>query len=97
MNPHDPNPQRDGRAFVFRYSGARAGWLTKLLALSAIVAVLGLLLLLVLGLWVVFVIGAAVVAVAAVVSALIPRRPREKHPGQGRMLEGEARRLDVDD
>jgi len=97
MTSHDNDPRRRGRVFVYRFRGTPSSWLGKLLALSAVVAVISLLLLLALGLWVVFAVSATVVALAALVTGLIPRRRSQAPPVRGQVVEGEARRIRMDD
>ena len=95
MNSSANNPRPGRRVWVLQFSGARAGWLAKLLVAAALMALIPLALLLVVGLWAVMAIGAAVVAAAALLGAPLLRRLRATPP-QTRTLEGEARRIDVD-
>jgi hypothetical protein len=105
MSSHDGDPRRRGRIFVYRFSWGRSGWLAKLLVLGALIALIPLALLLVVGLWAVLAIGAAVVATAALFGAPLARRLRGTPPSQvpsrdssdARILEGEARRIDIAD
>jgi hypothetical protein len=91
------NSQRPGRrVWVFRLSGAGSGWLAKLLVPAVLIAVIPLALLVVVGLWALVAIGAAVIATIAILGAPLVRRLRAAPPAQARILEGEARRIDVD-
>lgn len=96
MNSYANNPRPSRRVWVFRLSGGRAGWLAKLLVPAALIALIPLALLLVVGLWAVLAIGAAVIATTAFLGAPLVRRLRSTPPTQPRILEGEARRIDVD-
>ncbi len=95
MSSYVNNPRPVRRVWVYRLSGARAGWLPKLLVAAALMALIPLALLLVVGLWALLAIGAAVVATAALLAAPLLRRLRATPP-ETRTLEGEARRIDVD-
>jgi membrane protein implicated in regulation of membrane protease activity len=96
-NSYTNNPRPRRRILVFRLSGARSGWLAKLLVPAALIALIPLALLLMVGLWAVLAIGAAVIATAALLGAPLLRRLRPKPPTQAHILEGEARRIDVAD
>jgi hypothetical protein len=98
MNSYANNPRSSGRVWVFRLSGARSGWLAKLLIPAALIALIPLALALVIGLWALVAIGAAVIATTALLVAPVLRRLRAAAPvpTQPRTLEGEARRIDVD-
>jgi hypothetical protein len=85
---------------VFRLSARRFGWLARLLVPAALLALIPLALLVVVGLWAVVAIGAAALATAALLGAPLLRRLQAKAPQQQqqpRILEGEARRIDVAD
>jgi len=79
-----------------RLSAGRPGWLAKLLVLAALLALIPLVLLVVVGLWALVAIGAAVIAATAILGAALLRRLRATPPPRARILEGEARRIDVD-
>lgn len=96
MKSSESSSQLAGRIFVYRFPGPRAGWLTRVLVLAALLAAIPLVLLLVVGLWALLAVVATVIAVTAVLSVPILRRLRGTPPSQGRVVEGEARRLDVD-
>lgn len=101
MNSYANNPQPGRRVWSFRLSGARSGWLAKLLIPAALIALIPLALLVMIGLWALVAIGAAVIAATAVLAAPLLRRLRAVSPAparvfQGRILEGESRRIDVD-
>jgi hypothetical protein len=100
MHSYANNPQPRGRIFVFRLSTRRAGWLARLLVPAALLALIPLALLVVVGLWAVVAVIAAAGAVAALIGAPLLRRllPVKAPPApeqQPRILEGEARRIDV--
>ena len=102
------NPQSNRRVWVFRLSSGPsgrapgpAGWLAKLLVPAALIALIPLALLVAIGLWAVVAIGAAVIATAAVVGGPLLRRllaapPAPPAPTHARILEGEAKRVDVE-
>lgn len=98
MNSYANNPRPGARVWVLRLSGARSGWLAKLLVPAALIALIPVALLVVVGLWALVAIGAAVIATTALVVAPVLRRLRAAPPvpAQPRTLEGEARRIDVD-
>jgi len=106
MTTYDANnPRTTKRVWVFRLSSdpsgrssAPPGWLAKLLVSAALMALIPLALLAVIGLWAVVAIGAAVIATTAVVGGPLLRRLRgaPQAPAQARILEGEAKRIDVD-
>ena len=98
MNFYANNPRPSARVWVLRLSGARSGWLAKLLVPAALMALIPVALLVVVGLWAVVAVGAAIVATAALVVAPVLRRLRAAPPtaAHARTLEGEARRIDVD-
>lgn len=98
MNSHFGNPHSRARVLVFRLSGARSGWLAKL----GLFVLIPLALLFVVGVWAVLAIGAAAVAVTALVVAPLVRRLRGTPAAReamlrGRVLDGEARRIDAAD
>jgi len=99
MNSYANNPRPTRRVWVFRLTGASSGWLARLLVPAALIALIPLALLVVIGLWAVVAIGAVVIAATAVLGAPLLRRLRRASPpvpGPGRVLEGEARRIDAD-
>jgi membrane protein implicated in regulation of membrane protease activity len=100
MNSYANGPRPRGRILVFRLSGRRAGWLARLLVPAALLALIPLAVLVVVGLWAVVAIAAAALAVTALIGAPLLRRLQAKAPQQQqqpRILEGEARRIDVAD
>ncbi len=98
MNSYTNNQRPSRQVWVFRLSGARYGWLAKLLVPAALIALVPLALLVVIGLWALVAIGAAAIAATALLVAPVLRRLRAAPPApaQPRTLEGEARRIDVD-
>jgi membrane protein implicated in regulation of membrane protease activity len=97
MNYYSSNTGRRRRVFVYRFSGApRLGRFTKLLLVTGLIVAIPLALLLFIGLWALVVASSIVVAAAAVLGAPLLRRLRPAPRVQPQVLEGEARRIDVD-
>jgi membrane protein implicated in regulation of membrane protease activity len=97
MNYDSSNSGRRRRVFVYRLSGApRLGRFTKLLLVTGLIVAIPLALLLFVGLWALVVASSIVIGAAALVAAPLLRRMRPAPPAQPQVLEGEARRVDVD-